>query len=635
MFVSIRYKFLGILFTLLFAAIVSFLYLATDLFNSDKKAYIYDNNAALTEALAKEAETGIQSTIKSLRFVGITFTQRSKDQSSVLQATKDLFQSETDLVDLSVYEIDPSSGNAKRLLHLVEKRHLKPLGLTEKELIDLEQRFPYNRTRIQENRLSIESVPAAEGFELTKVSIPFESNRRNLIITAQVLQGQRFKMFQRSKVYTTFLVNRYGQLLAHSDRKELNAKDPFSGNQTVRDILDSPIVAGATEYENQNGEELILAFRKVDKLGLTVFSQLPSDKAFAASQIFIEKSVLFAMLILSISFVLSIPFTRKLTAAIRQLYAGTMKVSKGNFDIDIPVKSNDEIGSLSRSFNKMTGEITRLIKETVDKARMEKEIELAHHVQDNFIPEDYLEVGNVEVASYFKTASECGGDWWGYQINGSKLLVMLGDATGHGVGPALITAAVHSCNATLSWLKSNGILNELRPSQIMSAFNRSVFMAGKGEIKMTFFIAQIDVSSGEVVYCNASHEMPITCPPEPTSGDKFKLSDLEPLVGTPGPCLGEKEESTYNEYRSVLADNHKLLIYTDGITECTNASQDEYGDTRFFRSLFKVAHLTAREIKEDAINRMNTFLDGQQAEDDVTLIVVNRKSHAVVQKNVG
>src|SRR5690606_2334028 len=125
------------------------------------------------------------------------------------------------------------------------------------------------------------------------------------------------------------------------------------------------------------GEKFILAYRKIENLGLTVFSEIPSSKAYAASERLIEKSILFAVLILLISFVISIPFTRRLTAALRQLYLGTTKVSEGEFDVSVPVRSNDEIGSLSTSFNKMTDEITRLIRETIDKARMEKEIETA------------------------------------------------------------------------------------------------------------------------------------------------------------------------------------------------------------------------------------------------------------------
>jgi sigma-B regulation protein RsbU (phosphoserine phosphatase) len=312
-----------------------------------------------------------------------------------------------------------------------------------------------------------------------------------------------------------------------------------------------------------------------------------------------------------------------------------MKVSTGEFDVSVPVRANDEIGSLSTAFNKMTDEITRLIKETVDKARMEKEIETAQLVQDNFIPDNYLEVGQLEFASYFKPASECGGDWWGYQKSEDSVIVMLGDATGHGVGPALITSAVYSCNATLSWLIKNNLMGELSPAQIMSAFNTAVCQAGRGKIKMTFFIAKINTTTGEMLYCNASHEMPVTCPPTPESGEKFKLSDLEPLVGTPGPCLGQDEDASYEEYPFHISDGNKMIIYTDGITECMNEEDDEYGETRFFRSVFKSAHLGAADVKNSIIERMQNFHGSRMMDDDITLVVVNKKAQQNLQREVG
>lgn len=620
---------------MLVSAILSFLYLATDLFNSDKKSYIFENNTALTEALGKEAETGILSVVKSLKFVGITFSQQNADRSFLLESTKDLFKSESDLVDLAVFEFDVKTGAMNQIIHLVEYKHLNPLGLKEDDLIELEKIKPLSSERIFQNGVIIENIAVKEGFELTRVAVAFKAKSRQLFISTHMLQGQRFHMFQRSKVYTTFLINRYGQLLAHSDRKLLFLDDPFSGNETVKDILSGESLVGAREYEKEGGERYILAYRKIQELGLTVFSEIPSSKAYAASARLIEKSILFAMLILLVSFVFSIPFTRRLTAALRQLYLGTTKVSQGNFDINIPVKSNDEIGSLSSAFNKMTNEITRLIKETADKARMEKEIETAQLVQDNFIPEDYFEVGQLEIASYFRPASECGGDWWGYQRTDDSIIVMLGDATGHGVGPALITSAVYSCNATLTWLISQNIIGELSPAQIMSAFNTAVFQAGRGKIKMTFFIARIDIQTGDITYCNASHETPITCPAEPGNGESFKLTDLEPLVGQPGPCLGQHEVISFEEFTFKPDDNYKLVIYTDGITECLNKEDNEYGETRFFRSLFKSAQLDAKDVKNNIINQMLDFLGDRMTDDDITLVVINKKSQAGHQKKVG
>ena len=65
------------------------------------------------------------------------------------------------------------------------------------------------------------------------------------------------------------------------------------------------------------------------------------------------------------------------------------------------------------------------IADVMGKARMEKELETAQIVQDNFFPVDYMTIDDYEVAAHFKPASECGGDWWGSIQIEDKLVIIL------------------------------------------------------------------------------------------------------------------------------------------------------------------------------------------------------------------
>src|SRR5690606_35511909 len=102
---------------------------------------------------------------------------------------------------------------------------------------------------------------------------------------------------------------------------------------------------------------------------------------------------------------------------------------------------NDEVGGLAQGFNFMAGEVSRLMEETKEAARMEGELETVRLVQETLFPEPVKRVGDFHLAGHFEPASECGGDWWHYCKVGDKLFIWIGDATGHGAPSAMVTSA--------------------------------------------------------------------------------------------------------------------------------------------------------------------------------------------------
>ena len=87
-----------------------------------------------------------------------------------------------------------------------------------------------------------------------------------------------------------------------------------------------------------------------------------------------------------------------------------------------------------------------------EKARLEKELEVAQLVQASFFPEDKIMTNAYELHSFYEPATECGGDWWGVIHLENKSIWMIADASGHGVPAALITAVANCCKENLNQL---------------------------------------------------------------------------------------------------------------------------------------------------------------------------------------
>jgi sigma-B regulation protein RsbU (phosphoserine phosphatase) len=236
-------------------------------------------------------------------------------------------------------------------------------------------------------------------------------------------------------------------------------------------------------------------------------------------------------------------------------------------------------------------------------------------------------LGDLEVSAYFKPASECGGDWWGSIEQDHRLILLIGDATGHGVPAALITAAAHSCATTLKRLAETLANLPLTPSFIMDSLNAAIFHAGRGRVKMTFFVAVIDTATGQVQFANASHELPLICR-DPGEGVDATKEHLDTFDARPDPCLGESLDTVYHEHTAEIGPGDTFVLYTDGIIECQNAAKEEYGERRLSRSLLKAASDAAAGIKERLVTQALAFYEKPVQEDDITVVVVKRARSA-------
>src|SRR5690606_13310101 len=115
-----------------------------------------------------------------------------------------------------------------------------------------------------------------------------------------------------------------------------------------------------------------------------VIAQIGKTDVFAVADNLIEKSYLFAVFLLSLAIIVGILFSRTLTKSLETLFLGTQSFVGGNFDSRVEVKSADEIGALSDSFNYMGKKIVEFMEEMKEKMRLEREVEVAKLVQDSF-----------------------------------------------------------------------------------------------------------------------------------------------------------------------------------------------------------------------------------------------------------
>lgn len=329
----------------------------------------------------------------------------------------------------------------------------------------------------------------------------------------------------------------------------------------------------------------------------------------------VQNALFLGAMIILLGVILTVLQSLRISRPIRDLTERVERIAHGDLSERAIVKSDDEIGVLGRNFNYMAERLGVLLTETKEKATLEKELEVARVIQESLLPPSRLiDHDFIQFMGYFKSASICGGDWWNYaDIADGKLLMLIGDVTGHGVSSAMITAAAKSCCDTLRHVTEG----ELTVTFLLEELNKTIYEAANRKFVMTFFATIIDPAKKTITFSNAGHNFPLLFRAKPADGEP----GIVPLV-TRGNRLGDVMESRFLE-RTVPYENNDVLVwYTDGITEGVGSNGDEYGEKRFRRSIRAVLDKSADEILDKVIRDAESFFaDFSRPEDDITLVV--------------
>ncbi len=297
--------------------------------------------------------------------------------------------------------------------------------------------------------------------------------------------------------------------------------------------------------------------------------------------------------------------TQRTVAAIKDVSRAADAVARGSLGAPLPVRSRDEVGELTRSFNTM-------LQQLEERIRIKEALGLAHQVQQNLLPERTLAFGNLAVAGTSLYCDETGGDYFDFlqfpALGDGRLGIAVGDVVGHGVASALLMATVRAL------LRSRAAQGG-DPGRIVADVNRLLCMdtAAAGNF-MTLFFALLDPAAGEIRWVRAGHEPALLY-------DAGKDTFME-LRGE-GMALGVDDTQEYAcKTHTGWNDRHLLLFGTDGIWESENSGGERFGKKRLRRLLRAHWQRTPEDIVRAVTNAVAAFRRDAVQHDDITLVVV-------------
>ncbi|MEY4631620.1 MAG: hypothetical protein RIQ81_1740 [Pseudomonadota bacterium] len=382
-------------------------------------------------------------------------------------------------------------------------------------------------------------------------------------------------------------------------------------------------------FQGKKGADWVGAFSRVQKQGVGmdnhwVLVQKRADAVFGVVEKSKLETVLIAFFVILAAGTVGVMSAGQSTVQLERVYQATGEIASGRFDTRIEGRSEDEIGQIADSVNRMAAELKAQVELKAEKGRLQAEADTARTVQETFFPSGTINSGPLTVAGSYQPATECGGDLWGhFTVRPGVEVLYIADAMGHGASAAIMTAMAYTaCNLVAEIIKDAQIFGD-SPAKLLDQMNKVIFGAVKGKVSMTCFAVLYDFNKGEMVFANAGHNFPFVLFPAAVAAESANGKAPAPqslmLSGNP---LGVDIESAYQDKRRPIKAGERLVMFTDGLIECRSPAGNQWGRKALNSALANGVKVGGVEdLRNHIIGSAFRFFNGVPIADDVTLVV--------------
>ncbi len=269
----------------------------------------------------------------------------------------------------------------------------------------------------------------------------------------------------------------------------------------------------------------------------------------------------------------------------------------------------------------------KLLDSTAKNQRMENELYVASAIQTAMLPKvfpPFNDLRTVNIYGMVKPAKEVGGDLYDFYVRHDKLFFCIGDVSGKGVPASLVMAMTRSLFRSIT-------SHDEDAASVMAKMNKAFVEQNTQNMFLTLFIGILDSKTGTLDYCNAGHNAPVRIQNTDRSADRAQMMNVLPNLP-----LGVESEWVFTAQQIQMAYNDMLFLYTDGLTEAERRTHEQYGEERMMKQLTDEGSngLTGpRKLVEAMQANVETFVDGADQSDDLTMMAIRYQMPALIMRN--
>ena len=319
----------------------------------------------------------------------------------------------------------------------------------------------------------------------------------------------------------------------------------------------------------------------------------------------------FMLIGLIISALLYIGLKRNIDTPIKKLTDIAKKIGQGNLNIEIQLEKPLEFAQLADTFNNMAKDVKTITK---DRQRIESELALAKAIQTSSLPSifpAFPDMHGFDIYAGMEPAKEVGGDFYDfYFIDDENFMFLIADVSGKGVPAALF---MMTTKTLINYIAKSG----LPPKEMMQTINQRICENNKQGFFITLLAGIVNVKTGKITFINCGHNPPLI----KQKNNDYKYLDLDSNI-----VLGVFDSAEFNIYESQLNAGDTIFLYTDGITEAINTSDEQYGEERLLNTINKIHQNDIRLISDDLKADVKEFTKEAPQSDDMTILIFKYNS---------
>ena len=392
------------------------------------------------------------------------------------------------------------------------------------------------------------------------------------------------------------IANDDGEIFAKPENITINSLNELIGynENTLQDTLFEASI---------NEDKYTCIYQNIGDIYLV--GLIPSSEAFEVRDTAVYVNSFMEILIFAIMFgmiyqLIKSIVVNKIDKVNRSLY----KITNGDLDEVVNVKSNQEFLYLSNDINSTVSTLKQYIEEA--KKRIEDEIEYAKNIQNSSLPHVFPVDDRFEMFALMDPAKGVGGDFYDFSRSNMAIFnFLVADVSGKGIPGAMFMMRAKSTLSGLTELQY-GV------EEVFTEGNTRLCNGNDAGMFVTAWQAKIDLNSGIIEYANAGHNPPVIIHNDGT---------CEYIKGKAGFVLGGMEGIQYKAQEIRLEPNDILFLYTDGVVEANNINKELYGEDRLLDILAKIDKTKDMEnLCNEVIKDVEKFVGEAEQFDDITML---------------
>jgi serine phosphatase RsbU (regulator of sigma subunit) len=309
---------------------------------------------------------------------------------------------------------------------------------------------------------------------------------------------------------------------------------------------------------------------------------------------------------------------RMISRPIDELAAGTHRIAAGQFDSPVSVRRRDELGALAESFNRMSQGLKERDVLLEERAKIQRDLALARQIQLDVLPKKLPPTPGYDMAAYSLPAEQTGGDIYDLVAlaleppspsDPPSVVLLLADATGHGIGPALSVTQVRS-------MLRIGVSLRAGLEDLFGQINRQLCQDLGSERFVTAFMGLLDLDSHRISYHSAGQG--------PLLHFHTAEGRLEWLSSSMLPLGVTADAQSEGVRMMAVAPGDLIVLLTDGFFEYQNPEGELFGRNRIAEIIRANHSRSAREILGAIVGAVQEFARGAPQADDMTGLIIRR-----------